>query len=72
MSRWKIRITTAAGAERWWHKGGRLHTLDESLGRMWVANFQPALFQVEADGSLVPRGSPGADDIARVEAVPAV
>ncbi len=67
--RFRIRITTVSGDIRWWHKGGRLHTLPPELATVWPANFKPAIFQVMADGAIVPRGTPGAEDIAKVEAV---
>jgi hypothetical protein len=60
--RYRVRLTTADGTTLFWHKGGRIHSLDERLGPLWIQNFKPNLFQVDADGQLVPRGTPGASD----------
>ena len=46
-------------------KGGQVHTLDERLGPLWVANFKPAMFQLLPDGNLVPRGTAGAADVVK-------
>lgn len=65
----RIRLTTSDGRRLLWHKGGRIHELSPELVPMWVANFQPALFQVLPDGHIVPRGSdPKAVDIVKVAA----
>jgi hypothetical protein len=73
MSRWSIRLHLADGTTRWWHKGGRRHSLDATLGQMWVSNFQPRLFQAVPvspdEAELAPRGSPGGLDVQRVEAI---
>ena len=66
-----IVITTADGLELRWRKGGKPHSLTAELAPVWVANFKPALFQVAADGQIVPRGTAGAVDIAAVRAEPA-
>jgi hypothetical protein len=68
--RWRIAITTADGRRLHWVKAGKVHTLAPELGPMWIANFKPAVFQVAPDGSFVPRGTPGAVDIASVELEP--
>ena len=70
--RYRIRLTTATGEVLHWRKGGGIHTLDERLGPLWVQNFKPALFQIAADGQLVPRGTAGAQDIAGWELEPEV
>jgi hypothetical protein len=67
--RWRVRIIAASGRAVFWRKAGREHTLAAELGETWAANFKPALFQVMPDGAIVPRGEPGAEDIARVELV---
>ena len=67
---YRIRITTTTGLVLWWHKGGRIHTLPPELSTLWPANFKPAIFQVMMDGAIVPRGTPGALDIATVDAGP--
>lgn len=68
--RWRIAITTADGRRLLWRKGGRVHTLSPELGPVWVANFRPSVFQALDDGSLVPRGTPGAVDVASVAMEP--
>ena len=50
--RYKIKITTTEGLVVYWVKRGQVHTLDEDLAKMWVANFKPAIFQVTRDGAL--------------------
>ncbi len=55
--RWHVLITTADGRRLHWHRAGARHTLAADLGPLWVANFKPALFQVTADGAIIPRGS---------------
>jgi hypothetical protein len=69
-ARWRIAITAADGRRVHWRKAGRIHTLSFELGPTWVANFQPGIFQVLGDGSLVPRGTPGAVDVAQVDLEP--
>ena len=61
--RYRVRLTTADGTSLFWHKGGRIHTLDERLGPLWIQNFKPEVFQVSADGQLVPRGTSGASEV---------
>jgi hypothetical protein len=63
MSRFRVRLTTADGRIRHWVKAGQIHSLDERLAPIWIANFKPAMFQVADDGQLVPRGTPGAVDV---------
>ncbi len=63
-----IVITTTDGREVRWHKGGKPHSLTAELAPVWVANFKPGLFQIAADGQIVPRGTAGAVDIAAVRA----
>ena len=48
--RYKIKITTTEGLVVYWVKRGQVHTLDEDLAKIWVANFKPAIFQVTRDG----------------------
>ncbi len=69
--RYRVLLTTADGRSLHWVKGGAVHTLDERLGPVWAANFKPALFQVAADGQLVPRGTPGAADVTAWDLEPA-
>jgi hypothetical protein len=64
MPRWRVILTLADGTRAAWRRGGGVHTLSEELGPTWVANFQPRLFQALPDGHIVPRGEPGAVDIA--------
>jgi hypothetical protein len=64
--RWRVVITTADGRTLRWRKNDRVHSLSPELGPIWIANFRPGVFQVLADGSLVPRGTPGASDVAAV------
>ncbi len=65
----RIRLTLVDGRTVWWHKGGQIHTLPPELAPIWVTHFKPAIFQAMPDGGIVPRGAPGAVDIAKVEAV---
>jgi hypothetical protein len=66
--RWHVLITTADGRRLFWHRAGARHTLAAALGPLWVANFKPALFQVTAEGAIIPRGSQAdALEIAAVE-----
>ena len=69
-TRYKIRITAQSGDVFYWHKRGQLHTVEEDVARVFVANFQPELFQVLPDGSLAP---PNADTqpIRKVDMEPA-
>jgi len=52
--RYRIRITTEDGQVFYWHKRGQLHTVEEDVANVFVAHFNPQLFQVRADGSLTP------------------
>ena len=63
MSRFRVRLTTVDGRVLQWVKAGQIHSLDERLAPIWIANFKPAMFQVAADGQLVPRGTPAAVDV---------
>ncbi len=69
--RYKIKITTTDGRTFYWHKRGQLHTVEEDVARIFVANFKPALFQVNADGSLSPPVPGVTSSIAKVESEPA-
>ena len=66
----KIRITTVGGETLYWHKRGRLHTVEEDVADIFVASFKPELFQVRPDGSLSPPDG-GTRPIARVDKEPA-
>jgi hypothetical protein len=66
-NRWRVVIIAADGRRLHWRKADKVHTLSWELGPTWIANFKRAVFQVMPDGSLVPRGQPGAADIAAVE-----
>lgn len=69
--RHRICLTTSDGRHLLWHKAGRVHDLPADLAAHWVAHFQPSLFQVRPDGSIVPRGTdPKAVDIVRVAVDP--
>jgi hypothetical protein len=69
--RWRIRLTLVDGTTVLWRRAGVVHTLSETLGPVWAANFKPALFQALPDGEIVPRGgSPRAIDIAAVAVEP--
>ncbi len=68
--RYRVRLITASGTEVLWHKGGRVHTLDERLGPVWAQNFKPEIFQLSAGGELVPRGTPEAVNIVGWELEP--
>ena len=52
--RYKIKVTTLEGQVFYWHKRGQLHTLEEDVASIFVANFKPELFQVREDGTLSP------------------
>ena len=67
MSRFHIRLTTVDGRILHWRKAGQIHTLDERLAPVWIANFKPTVFQVLADGQLVPTGTLEAAEIIRWE-----
>lgn len=68
--RYKIKITTLDGQIFLWHKRGALHTVEEDVANVFVANFKPELFQVRPDGSLTPP-EPGATfPIRSVEKIP--
>ena len=69
MNRFRVLIHPVEGEPLFWRKAGKIHTLAPEQGALWPAHFQPALFQVMADGSIVPRGTSGAVDIRAVEAV---
>lgn len=69
--RYRVRLTLADGSSLLWHKGGKEHSLDERLGPLWAQNFKPSVFQVLADGQLVPRGTAGAADIVKWDLEPA-
>ena len=56
--RYKIKVTTQDGRVFYWHKRGELHTVEEDVANVFVANFKPELFQVREDGTLSPP-SPG-------------
>ena len=53
-TRFKIRITTANGDVLYWHKRGRLHTVEEDVADIFCRQFKPELFEVLPDGSLTP------------------
>lgn len=65
--RYKIKITTKDGRTFHWHKRGQLHTVEEDVATIFVANFKPELFQVRPDGSLSPPEPGVTAAIARVE-----
>lgn len=70
-ARHRIGLTTSDGRQLLWNKAGRVHDLPADLAAHWVAHFQPSLFQVMPDGSIVPRGAdPKAVDIVRVAVAP--
>ena len=71
MNRFRVRLTTVDGRILHWVKAGQIHSLDERLAPIWIANFKPALFQVSPDGQLVPRGTPDAADVAAWDLEPA-
>lgn len=50
--RYKIKITAEDGRTFYWHKRGQIHTVEEDVATIFVANFKPGLFQVLPDGSL--------------------
>lgn len=70
--RWHVLITAADGRRLFWHRAGARHTLAAALGPLWIANFKPALFQVTAEGAIIPRGTlADALEISAVELAPA-
>lgn len=69
--RFKIRITTVDGQALYWHKAGKLHTVEEDVARVFVAHFKPQLFQVLPDGHLTPPQAGRTKAIAKVEIEPA-
>jgi hypothetical protein len=69
--RFKIKITAEDGRVFWWHKRGRLHTVEEDVADTFVAHFNPQLFQVRPDGSLTPPAPGETLPIRRVEKEPA-
>ena len=68
-ARYKIKVTTRDGRVFYWHKRGQLHTVEEDVAIIFVANFKPELFQVRDDGTLGPPG-PETFPIERVEKEP--
>lgn len=68
--RYRVRLTTADGRTLHWVKAGQVHSLDERLGPLWIANFKPTFFQVAADGQLVPHGTAGASEVTAWELEP--
>ena len=64
--RYKIRIVTEDGRVLYWHKRGHIHIVDEDVARIFVVNFKPQLFEVDADGSF---SSPVPGKTARVRSV---
>ena len=62
--RFKIRILTEDGRELYWHKQGQLHTVEEDVADIFLAKFNPNLFEVLPDGSLT---SPRAGETSRVQ-----
>lgn len=70
MSRFRVRLTTVDGRVLHWVKAGLIHSLDERLAPIWIANFKPALFQVSPDGQLVSRGTAEAVDVVAWELDP--
>ncbi len=69
--RFKIRITTESGDVVYWHKRGELHTVEEDVARIFVANFKPELFQALPDGHLTPPEPGKTQAIVKVEMEPA-
>lgn len=65
--RYKIKITAVDGRTFYWHKRGMLHTVEEDVATIFVANFKPELFQVRPDGSLSPPEAGVTASIAKVE-----
>ncbi|HZN56475.1 MAG TPA: hypothetical protein VFD71_00265 [Planctomycetota bacterium] len=69
--RYRIKITAEGGKTFFWHKRGQVHTVEEDVANVFVANFKPELFQVQPDGSLTPP-EPGVTlPIIKVEKEPA-
>lgn len=64
--RFKIRILTADGRQLYWHKHGQLHTVEEDVADIFLAKFNPDLFEVLPDGSLT---SPRSGETTRIEAL---
>ncbi len=58
--RFRIKVVTSDGTELYWHKNGRLHTVEEDVADIFVAKFNPALFEILPDGSMT---SPGPDSM---------
>lgn len=52
--RYKIKVTAEDGGVYYWHKRGRLHTVDADVADVFVTNFNRSLFQVRPDGTLTP------------------
>ena len=52
--RYKIKLTTEDGRVLYWRKRGEIHLLEEDVADIFVARFQPELFQVRSDGTLTP------------------
>ena len=70
-ARFKIRLTTTDGDVLYWHKRGRVHTVEADVARIFVANFRPELFEVRPDGTLTPPEPGATKPISRVDMEPA-
>lgn len=64
--RFKIRIITEDGRALYWHKHGALHTVEEDVADIFIARFNPELFQVLPDGSMT---SPRPGESLRIRAL---
>lgn len=69
--RFKIKITTTDGRALYWRKRDQLHTVEEDVADVFVANFKPSLFQAKPDGTLAPPEAGVTIPIAKVEKEPA-
>ena len=50
--RFKIKILTEDGQALYWHKNGKLHTVEEDVADILLAKFNRELFEVLPDGSM--------------------
>lgn len=71
-TKYHVQVTTKDGQSLLWHKHGQPHALPEELADIWVQNFKPDVFLINAKGEMVGRGrseAEGAFEIVKVEKV---
>ncbi|MCH2375134.1 MAG: hypothetical protein MK538_13175 [Planctomycetes bacterium] len=48
----KIKVITEGGREIYWHKQGCVHIVEEDVAEIFLAKFNPELFEILPDGSM--------------------